>query len=111
MVPHIRFGAVGIPAQPAPQPEQGDSDIVPSPSRDLPPDLPDEPVAPKLTFTSRRKAELLPPIRPAAASNEFDPTWCRKLARADWQAGFRWGVVAAVGGLALFAIVAAQVLR
>ena len=112
MVPHIRFGAVGTSVQTAPQPEPADSGEVPSRMRELPPDLLDDvqgAVVPE--FRSRRKAELLPPIRPAVQSNGLEAGWCRKLARADWQSGFRWGVAAAVGGLALFAVVAVRVLQ
>lgn len=70
----------------------------------LPPDLPDEPAAPPV-FTTRRKAEALPSLRPPVRSKEFDRWadlgWCRALARADWQAGFRWGIAATAGGLCL----------
>lgn len=96
MVPNIRFGSVC----PAAQVRAA-----------LPPDLPDDIEARVPEFRSRRKAELLPPLRPSVTSNELDPTWCKALARADWQAGFRWGVVACGGGLTLFAIVAARVLQ
>lgn len=67
--------------------------------RIAPPDLPDEVPNVVPVFVSRRKAEQLPSLRPAPSSNAFDQSWCRRLARADWQAGFRWGVLATVGGL------------
>jgi len=64
---------------------------------DVPDDFPG--VVPK--FVSRRKAEVLPKLRPVEAAKGFDPSWCRRLAWADWMAGFRWGVVATVGGACL----------
>jgi hypothetical protein len=112
MVPNIRFGSVGATARTAPQPEPADSFSVPSQDREpLPLDLPDEVEAVVPEFRSRRKAELLPPLRPAAASNALDPSWCKRLAWADWQAGFRWGVAATIGGLCLVAALAVQVLK
>lgn len=66
-----------------------------------PPDLPDDPVDVMPVFTSRRKAEKLPPLRPVASSNAFDPSRDKRLARADWQAGFLWGLVATVAGLCI----------
>jgi hypothetical protein len=79
----------------------------------LPPDLPDEPVDAKLTFTTRRKAELLPPIRSAVESNGFEPKarGVRVIALDGWQSGFRWGVAAVVGGLALVAALVVSVLK
>lgn len=77
----------------------------------LPPDHPDVHSDGALVFTTRRKAERLPSLRPAVQSSAFDPTWCRGLARADWQAGFRWGILASVGGACLAAVVAVAVLK
>lgn len=70
-------------------------------TRPVPPDLPDDPVDVMPVFTTRRKAEKLPPLRPAPPSNGFDPSWDRHLARAGWHRGFLWGVFAVVGGLCL----------
>jgi len=103
-------GAGGV-AQTAPQPEPATSCDVPSRGRELPPDLPDEIDGVVPEFRSRRKAELLPPIRPAEPSNALDPTWCKRLAWADWLAGFRWGVVSAVGGTCLFLALAVGMLK
>jgi anti-sigma-K factor RskA len=69
----------------------------------LPPDLPDDPVDAMPVFTSRRKAEALPPLRPAAVSNRLDAATERGAdqRRAGWHSGFRWGLIAAVGGTCL----------
>jgi hypothetical protein len=80
----------------------------------LPPDLPDDPVDVMPVFTSRRKSSDLPPLRSAAVSNAFEPKTSKGLrivALYGWQSGFRWGVAATVGGVALFAVVAAEVLK
>lgn len=77
----------------------------------LPPDLPDEVQAVVPEFRSCRKADALPALRPAPRSNELDPTWCKALARADWHRGFRWGVVATVGGLCLTLIVIVELAK
>jgi hypothetical protein len=112
MIPHVHFGSVGTAAQPATQPEPVDFSGVPSQDREpLPLDLPDELEAVVPEFRSRRKAELLPPLQAPAPSKTLDPSWCKRLAWADWQAGFRWGVAATVGGLCLFAALAVQVLK
>lgn len=87
--------------------------------RPAPPDLPDDPPNVVPVFVSRRKAEKLPSLRPdtgsrlprEVTSNGFDQGWCRRLARADWQAGFRWGVAATVGGLCLVGALAVSVLK
>lgn len=73
-----------------------------------PPDLPDDPVDLMPVFTSRRKAEKLPSLRPAPQSKGLDADrgFCRALARADWHRGFRWGVVATLGGACLVAALA-----
>lgn len=114
MVPQQVFVSAGFDAKDAPKPEPGNFSPVPSQEREagpsiwdnrLPPDLPDEVQAVVPEFKSRRKAETLPNLRPAPRSNELDPSWCRALARADWHRGFRWGVVATVGGLCLALIV------
>lgn len=80
-----------------------------------PPDLPDDPVDVMPVFTSRRKAEKLPSLRPAQPSKALDTGvergFCRGLARADWHSGFRWGVVATVGGVCLLAALALTVLK
>lgn len=112
MIPHVHFGSVRTAAQPATQQEPVEFCGVPSQDREpLPLDLPDELEAVVPEFRFRRKAELLPPLRPAAPSNALDATWCKRLAWADWQAGFRWGVAATVGGLCLVAALAVQVLK
>lgn len=79
--------------------------------RPAPLDLPDDPPNVLPVFVSRRKAEALPSLRPTVQSNGFDQSWCRRLARADWQAGFRWGVAATVGGLCLVGALAVAVLK
>jgi hypothetical protein len=105
-------GGAGGFVQNAPQPEPAASFAVPSRMRELPPDLPDDVQAAVVPeFRSLRKAELLPPIRPQAQSNPLDAGWCRKLAAADWLAGFRWGVVATVGGTCLFWALAVGMLK
>jgi hypothetical protein len=80
----------------------------------LPPDLPDDPIDVMPVFTSRRKSAALPPLRPVVVSNALKPKTTkgvRIVALDGWQSGFRWGVAATVGGLALFAVVAAEVLK
>lgn len=88
MVPHMTFGSGGGGVEPAPKPEPTRSGDVSSQGRDL-----------------------LPPVRPAPRSNALDPTWCRPLDRADWQAGFRWGVTATVGGMCLMVALAVGMLK
>ena len=76
-------------------------------ARPTPPDLPVEPANVMPVFTSRRKAEKLPSLRPAVQSKGLDTGvergFCRRLARADWHRGFRWGVIATLGGVCLVA--------
>lgn len=105
------FGSAASPARTAMIAEPGAGVPVPSRARELPVDLPDEVTAVVPEFRSRRKAELLPPLRPALQSNAFDPTWCKRLARADWQSGFRWGVAAAVCGLCLVVLLALALMQ
>lgn len=108
----MTFGSGGGGVEPAPKPEPTRSGDVSSQGRDLlPPDLPDEVDGVVPEFRSRRKAELLPPVRPAPRSKALDPTWCKPLAHADWQAGFRWGVTAAVGGMSLMVALAVGMLK
>ena len=76
-----------------------------------PPDLPEDPVDVMPVFTTRRKAEALPPLRPAVSSNALDRGWCRQLALADWQAGFRWGLVATIAGLCIVITLAVGMLK
>lgn len=73
-----------------------------------PPDLPDDPVDVMPVFTKRRKAELLPPLRPAALSNRLEAAVERgpNLVRSAWHSGFRWGVVASVGGFCIIVTLA-----
>lgn len=112
MVPHSVFASAGGAAQTAPQSEPEADVPVPSQGGDaLPVDLPDEVDARVPEFRSRRKAKSLPALRPVGYLNALDPSWCRRLAWADWMSGFRWGVVATLGGVCLFAVVALQVLK
>lgn len=80
----------------------------------IPPDLPDDPVDVMPVFTTRRKAEALPPVRPAVASKELEPKaprGVRVVALDGWQSGFRWGVVATVGGVCLMVALAVGMLK
>ena len=72
----------------------------------LPPDLPDDPSGAVPVFNTRRKAEALPSLRPAAVSNRLETASDRGAdqRRAGWHSGFRWGLVAAVGGLCLLIV-------
>ena len=78
-----------------------------------PPDLPEDPVDVMPVFTTRRKAEALPPLRPAALSNRLDavvdelPT----TVRAAWRRGFLWGFVATVAGLCIVITLAMGLLK
>lgn len=69
----------------------------------LPPDMPDDPVDVMPVFTTRRKAEALPPLRAAAVSNRLEAAGDRGAdqRRAGWYSGFRWGLLAAIGGTCL----------
>lgn len=95
----------------------------------LPVDEPDEIIGGVPFFTSRRKAEDLPRIKPemtgsargygvtprrATASKELEPKaprGVRVVALDGWQSGFRWGVVATVGGVCLMVALAVGMLK
>lgn len=62
---------------------------------DVPDPLPEQP----LQFTTRRKAEALPPLRPAVGSNGFDRG--RDPVRDAWHRGFRWCAAAMSAGSAM----------
>ena len=112
MASDLILGGAGGFARSAPEPEPAAFGDVPSQKREvLPLDLRDEIDAVVPEFWSRRKAELLPPLRAAEPSKALDTTWCKALARADWQSGFRWGVGATVGGLCLIVTLAVGMLK